>query len=252
MSREPQILACSGVGEPERHSGLHPLAQMRQAAALAGVSHPRVCFLGTAMGDQRAALASWYGQSAMLGDLVPSHLQLFPRPNVADVRTHLLAQDVLWVGQGSVVNLLAVWRAHAMPAILAECWEAGVVLAGEGAGSQCWYGGCVTDARTGEPEPLLDGLGLLPYANAVQVDVPPGAEGPRLQQLRDLIAAAPADADIRAGHATEEGVALHYVGTTLSDVLTVLPDRVAYAFDRATDGTAEPTDLEVIASSSRP
>src|SRR3712207_7672333 len=40
----------------------------------------------------------------------PSHLDLFPMPNVPDVRKHLLAQDVIYVGGGSVANLLAVWR----------------------------------------------------------------------------------------------------------------------------------------------
>jgi peptidase E len=240
MPREPQILACSGVVDPAR--GVHPLAQVQQAAALAETGHPRVCYLGTAMGDQRAALASWYGQTAMLGDLVPTHLELFPRPNVADVRDHLLAQDVLWVGNGSVVNLLAVWRAHGLAELLTECWQAGVVLAGEGAGSLCWYGGCIADARTGEPEPLTDGLGLLPYANAVHVD------RSRLHMLSDLVAHAPPGADLRAGHATEEGVALHYVGTTLADVLTVLPDRVAYCLDGETAGDAD-TAVEVIASS---
>ena len=39
-----------------------------------------------------------------------SHVQLFLMPNVDDVRAHLLAQDVIWVGGGSVANLLAVWR----------------------------------------------------------------------------------------------------------------------------------------------
>jgi len=33
-------------------------------------------------------------------------------PSVDDVEAHLLAQDVVWVIGGSVVNLLAVWRAQ--------------------------------------------------------------------------------------------------------------------------------------------
>ena len=52
----------------------------------------------------------------------------------AQVRAHLLAQDVIVVEGGSVVNLMALWRAHGLRQIMRECWEAGVVLAGPSAG----------------------------------------------------------------------------------------------------------------------
>ena len=61
---------------------------------------------------------------------------VFTQPSVPSVGTHLLAQDVLLVGGGSVVNLMAVWRAHGLAPVMRECWEAGVVLAGWSAGSQ--------------------------------------------------------------------------------------------------------------------
>ena len=48
----------------------------------------------------------------------------------AQVRAHLLAQDVIWVGGGSTANLLALWRLHGLDVVLRECWEAGVVLKG--------------------------------------------------------------------------------------------------------------------------
>ena len=67
-------------------------------------------------------------------------------PNVPDVRAHLLAQDVIWVGGGSTANLLALWRLHGLDTILRECWEAGVVLKGVSAGSLCWHVGGTTDS----------------------------------------------------------------------------------------------------------
>ena len=42
--------------------------------------------------------------------------------------THLLAQDLIYVGGGSMLNLLAIWRAHGVDEILREAWERGVVL----------------------------------------------------------------------------------------------------------------------------
>jgi hypothetical protein len=53
---------------------------------------------------------------------------------------------VILVNGGSVVNLMAVWRAHGLPAILRECWETGVGLAGWSAGSVCWHLGGPTDS----------------------------------------------------------------------------------------------------------
>jgi peptidase E len=37
---------------------------------------------------------------------------------VPDVGAHLMAQDVLLVGGGSVVNLMAVWRVHGLAAVM--------------------------------------------------------------------------------------------------------------------------------------
>src|SRR3954452_18059160 len=102
---------------------------------LAGApDRPQLCYLGTATGDDPARLGGVYG--AFAGSSVQvSHLSLFPMPTVADVRSHLLAQDVVWVGGGSVANLLAVWRVHGLDEIFREVWQAGVVLAGVSAGS---------------------------------------------------------------------------------------------------------------------
>jgi peptidase E len=83
------------------------------------------------------------------------------------VREHLLAQDVIFVSGGSVVNLLAVWRAHRLDEILRECWEAGVVLAGESAGSMCWHLGGLTDSFRDALDPVTNGLGFLPFSNGV-------------------------------------------------------------------------------------
>src|SRR3954465_11178132 len=100
---------------------------MTELAGAAG--RPRLCYLGTATGDDPARVAAVYG--AFAGSPVQvSHLSLFTMPTVPDMRAHLLAQDVVWVGGGSVANLLAVWRVHGLDEIFREVWEAGVVLGG--------------------------------------------------------------------------------------------------------------------------
>src|SRR5215216_3585551 len=108
------------------------------AFALAGsLTRPRLCLIATAGGDNPASIAGFYGAFAG-GEVRVSHLALFDMPSVVDMARHLLGQDVVWVDRGSLVNLIAVWRAHGLGEVLRECWQAGVVLAGESAGSLCW------------------------------------------------------------------------------------------------------------------
>ena len=101
------------------------------------------------------------------------HLSLFTMPNhnPAEIIGH---SDVVWVGGGSVVNLLAVWRAHGLDKIMHDAWDQGVILAGVSAGSICWHEGGPTDSFGKELKPALNGLGLLPYGNGVHYDSEPG------------------------------------------------------------------------------
>lgn len=73
---------------------------------------PRLCYVPTAVGDSQVAIDA---EQAVFGERRPevefSVLRLFTQPSVQDVRAHLLSQDVILVEGGSVVNLMAVWRA---------------------------------------------------------------------------------------------------------------------------------------------
>ncbi|GAA3157074.1 peptidase E [Nonomuraea salmonea] len=183
MIRQPQILACSGVLFPPA-GYRHPGAQIWQAMRLADVRRPRVCLVATATGDSREHIQGWYERAAAFGDAELSHLTLFTQPNVPDVRAHLLAQDVIFVAGGSVVNLLAVWRAHRLEPILRECWESGVVLAGQSAGSLCWHLGGVTDSFGDRLDVVADGLGFLPFSNGVHDDL---GDQPRRTSFRRAV-----------------------------------------------------------------
>ncbi|SET61200.1 Type 1 glutamine amidotransferase-like domain-containing protein [Nonomuraea wenchangensis] len=235
MIGEPQILACSGVLDPPegfRHAG----AQIWQARQLAGVRRPRMCLVPTAVGDAREHIDGWLARAASFGDAELSHLQLFTQPNVQDVRAHLLAQDVIFVSGGSVVNLLAVWRAHRLDAILRECWEKGVVLAGQSAGSLCWHAGGVTDSFGDDLDVLDDGLGFVPFSNGVHDDL---GDQPRRARFRESVGGGA----LPSGYATEDGVALHYVGDRLHEVVSVLPDRNAWFVEADGEGGSRETAL---------
>lgn len=227
MPREPQILACSGLlyppaGYPKEWNG----SQVWQAMQLSGARDPKVCVMATASGDAESHITAWTELARSLG-AVTSHLALFTQPNVPDVRAHLLAQDVIFVGGGSVVNLLAIWRAHRLDEIMRECWEAGVVLAGQSAGSVCWHLGGVTDSFRDALDPVTNGLGFLPFSNGVHDDL---ADQPRRERYRGLIASG----ELPAGYATEDGVGIHYVGTEFSGAFSVW--RGSRAWHVAPDG----------------
>jgi peptidase E len=180
----------------------------------------RLCYLPTAVGDAPTAVAAYEQVFGQREDVDFSVLRLFPRPGVPDVRKHLLRQDVVLVEGGSLVNLLAVWRAHGLDEVLTECWEEGVVLTGSGAGSQCWHTGGPTDAWSEELQPCTEGLGLLPFSNAVHHDSPRRLRAPYRRMV--------ARGELPPGHATEEGVGLHYVGTELAEAVTVRPKARAW------------------------
>jgi peptidase E len=200
-----------------------------------GPERPRICFVGTATGDSLIGTAAFY-RAMVDQDVRASHLELFPMPNVPDVRAHLLAQDVIWVNGGSVANLLAVWRVHGLDEVMRECWEQGVVLAGVSAGSICWHVGGPTDSYGPTLRPALSGLGFLPYGNGVHYD----GETQRRPLLHRLVA----EGTLPLSYASDDGVGLVYEGTELVEAVADRPEVAAYQVERGADGRAVETRIE--------
>jgi len=172
---------------------------------------PRVCFLGTASGDDRRLITTFYDNAWREG-WVGSHISLFSMPNIADLREHLLAQDVVWVWGGSVAALLAMWRLHGLDSVFLEVWQSGVVLTGVSAGSICWHVGGTTDSFGPDLRAVTNGLALLPWSNGVHYD----SEPVRRPLFQSLIAAG----TLPMGYATDDGAGLLYRGTDLVEALT--------------------------------
>lgn len=233
----PTILATSGGYVPGRRVRVELGPLVHHAVELSGVSgrRPRVGYLGTAHGDQRATVAERHEAAAVAGfELNP--LVLFPMPNVDDVEGYLLEQDVVWVDGGSVANLLAVWRVHGLDAVFRRVWAAGVVLAGISAGSICWHAAGTTDSFGPELRPVRDGLGLLPYGNGVHYD----SEERRRPLVHDLVARG----ELGLTYCTDDGVGLVYRGTELVEAVAERRGPGAYVVrregDRAVEDRIEP------------
>jgi peptidase E len=203
--------------------------------SLAGVERPKVCFLPTASGDADHYVVRFY-RAFPASRCEPSHVSFFRRETgVGDVRAHLLDQDVVYVGGGSLVSMLGTWRAHGVDDALHEAWLAGVVLCGGSAGSLCWFSHALSCFHAGPPR-RLEGLGFLPYSNAVHYSDEPG----RRSAFLDAIAGG-----MPAGYGVGDAAALHFVGTELEEVVASRPGaRARYVWaDEA--GTAAERDLPV-------
>ncbi len=201
--------------------------------ALTGVPRPRVCFLPTASGDADHYVVRFY-RAFSAGRCEPSHISLFRRETgVGDPYAHLLQQDLVYVGGGSLVSLMGTWRAHGIDLALRDAWRAGVVMCGGSAGSLCWFAHALSGFHEG-PSRQIDGLGFLPWSNAVHYDDEPG----RQQDFRSAIAHG-----MPCGYGASNGAALHFVGTELAEAVCSRPG--ARALHVSADGDGVVTEREL-------
>ncbi|MHB8504189.1 MAG: Type 1 glutamine amidotransferase-like domain-containing protein, partial [Acidimicrobiales bacterium] len=224
--------ATSGGLRPGSRTQLELAPLIRYGFELAGVSgrRPQLRLVATAGGDQ-AHWISWFHDAGRAAGVGVSHLALFPMPNVADVPGFLAEADLVWVGGGSVANLLALWRLHGLDLVFARLWRQGVVLGGVSAGSLCWHVGGTTDSFGPDLRAVTDGLGLIPYANGVHYD----SESQRRPLLQRLVA----EGTLPSAYATDDGVGLVYRGTELAEVVSETAGGAAYQVDREGDHTRE-------------
>jgi dipeptidase E len=199
--------------------------------SLADQPRPRVCFLPTASGDADHYVVRFYRRFS--SDCEASHLSLFRRDHGTggienDLEAHLLAQDLIYVGGGSVVSMLGAWRAHGLDTVLRKAWRKGIVLCGPSAGSLCWFREALSEFHGSSTR--VRGLGLLPYSNCVHYDAEPARRAEYHRFVGD---------GMRAGFAAEDGVALHFRGTSLERVVSSRRDAFAYRVEPADDGAVE-------------
>lgn len=228
----PTILATSGGLRRGSRTSVAFGPLLHHAVELARVDgrRPRLCHVGTAGGDDRAWNATFAEAGGAAGVDV-THCNLFPMPPVADLTAHLCSMDVVWVGGGSVANLLVLWRLHGLDRAMRAAWEAGVVLAGVSAGSLCWHVGGTTDSFGPELCPVTDGLGLLPYGNGVHHDSEP--------QRRPVLHRLVAEGVLPESYATDDGVGLHYAGTELVEAVSEIAGKAAYRVTREGERAVE-------------
>ena len=213
--KTPLILATSGgyVAGPVQMSWRLG-TMLLDALALTDKVRPRVCLVNTAMGDHLTNYALAYEAFNAAGCDV-TELKVFPQPS-ADPEERLGGSDLVWVGGGSVANLLSLWRLHGVDGAMRSAWERGVILGGVSAGSLCWHLGGTTDSFGQILQPVTNALGFLPYANGVHYD----AEAQRRPSLHQLMKSGVLSP---LAYATDDTVGIWYEGIEATTVVSDAP-----------------------------
>ena len=206
----------------------------RFVTGLVSADRPKICFIPTASGDHPASEGFFDAFPADRFDA--SILWLFNR-EVADIDAFLGAQDIVYVGGGNTVSMLAVWRAHGVDVALRSAYDAGVVMAGISAGANCWFQACTTDSfQLGRADPLRDGLGFVAGSFTPLYD----AEPARRPAVLELVGSG----GLRVGSACDEVAALHLVDGELREAVVSRPGARAFRVD-AVDGATRETPVDV-------
>ena len=193
----------------------------RLVLEITGKAEPRILFVPTAGGDASDQIAAFHATFGR-GPGRPEHLSLFRRSGSSrTVREIVLDQDVIYVGGGSLRNMLAIWRAHGLDDVLVEAYARGIVMAGLSAGAMCWFAGGVTKSA-GAAEPIT-GLGLLPDSMSVHAD----GEPERLPVWLDAVQTG----TLPGGWAVDDGVGLLFEDGRLERVVSARPGAGALRVD---------------------
>jgi peptidase E len=204
--------------------------------SLAAVHRPRILFLPTASGDPQDQILR-FGRVFGSWPCRPRILSLFHLEDDLDepLEHLILSQDIIYVGGGSMRNLLALWRAHGVADLLLEANRRGTVLAGLSAGAMCWMQGGVSKS-SGRPEPI-DGLGLLPGSLSVHA---------RQQPDRGVVyREAVASGRLPDGWTADDYSGLLFVDGVLEEAVACRADASVVQIQRRRDGRLVETPVPV-------
>jgi peptidase E len=138
---------------------------VQYVADLTKKESPKICYLPTASADNPDNIKYWSNicntlkiDTIILKVWVSSSEK---NPSFEDI---LLNSDAIVVGGGNTLNMLGIWKAQEIDAILNKALKKGIILAGGSAGSICWFQTGISDSRPVNLS-IVEGLGFLPYSN---------------------------------------------------------------------------------------
>ena len=226
MASERHIVGLGGGGDtPEQTQRLYDYV-----LGLVGKDRPNLMYVPTAIGDDESGGLMFYERFARRGDV--TILNTFPWPP-RNLRETILSQDAICVSGGNTANMLAIWRVHGIEVVFREAWENGTLFWGASAGMIAWFEAGVTDSYGPQLEGM-DCLGWLPGSACPHYD----GEERRRPRYRELV-----DGGFAEGIAADDGVAVHFVGTDITEIVTCRPGAAAYRVTRGGEERLEVREL---------
>jgi dipeptidase E len=237
---DQRLILALGGHEFSRRRGNEAIAA--HMLALTVRHRPRICLLPTASGDAADEIAA-FRSSLADHDCELSALSLFRLEQApVAVREHLLAQDLVYVGGGSMVNLLAIWKAHGIDEILLEAWRRGTVICGQSAGAMCWFEHGIS--RSVGSAATVAGLGAIAGALSVHYHRDPDRRRALLALVRERGV---------VGYGVDDGAGLVIRGGRVTSAVSGHDAAGAWRVERDLAGEPVETSLEpVTLASPRP
>jgi dipeptidase E len=137
----------------------------REIIKLSGKIRPRLLFLPTASGDDKAYIRAVEAHFRKLGCWVETLTLWKAPPRFAEIQKRLFAADIIYVGGGNTLKMIGLWKRLGVDRLLIKAQTRGKVLCGTSAGAICWFTIGNSDSRKYKnPKAKLirvSGLGLL-------------------------------------------------------------------------------------------
>jgi dipeptidase E len=189
---------------------------------------PRVLYLGTAAGDSERAQLRFMRLFTEL-ECRPDTLAFFPYDMKRDYAQAVRDADLVYVGGGNTVAMVAVWREFCFDAALRTAWDNGTVLAGISAGANCWFADYVTDS--------VPGGGVRPGLGWIDATFCPHLDGEAWRQ--PILAGAPR----RPAYGAPDGVLLRFEAGGCVEAVTDRPGLAAVVVNPAGELVPFPSRL---------
>lgn len=199
---------------------------------LTALEKPRICLLPTASGDPEDQISRFRRSFGSRGCEV-SDISLFRLgSNPIDVSAHLLEQDAIYIGGGSLLNLVAIWQAHGIGDLLELCLDRGILICGQSAGAMCWFEYGITSS-SGLPA-AAPGLGIIKGSLCVHYHQDPPR---RTRYLADVGAGMP------VGYGADDQSAMLFVDGELDEAFSFRKGAGIWRVEPKVDGEAEEKSL---------
>ena len=125
------------------------LAIDREIIRLSNTTKPRLLFIPTASDDSERywrRVQEYFGE--FLGCKTDVLLLLREAPSQEQIRSKIVAADIVYVGGGNTLLMMRTWRRSGVDKLLKAAYESGTVLSGISAGSICWFDSAHSDSMS--------------------------------------------------------------------------------------------------------